>query len=360
MTPAAGTDGAESRVPPKRPPRRRRERHWPGWLIVLTTVAVMLALISVLLAVVRLPFFTISPGPSKQVEPLVEIENAKTYDSSGELLLTTVSVTPVNGWELIRSIFDPDDQLVSREAINQGHTDEEVNEINKDMMENSKLIAIDIALRQLGYDVELVGKGALVTDVLKDGPAAEVLRPGDVIVGVDDRPVTVASEVSDALTSKKAGDSVKLEIRRDGSTKTVQAQMVIDPENPQRAIIGVILTTEELRVQTPGSDIDIQIDAGDIGGPSAGLVYTLAIINDLTPEGITKGKLVAATGEINPDGTVGAIGGVAQKVRSVEAAGADIFLVPQANLEEAQTVDADVQVVGVATVQDALAALQSL
>ncbi len=351
--------------PPGRPPRPpRRSGRWPSWAVSLISVGITVIVLgvaaTVLLTVVSFPYFAISPGPSKAVDELLEVENAQTYPPEGDVLLTTVSVTPVNGWVLLKSVFNSDDDLVSEESITGGRSDEEVEQVNTQLMDNSQLVATDVALRYLGYDVVLTGDGALVVEVVPEAPAASVLEAGDVIISVDGTPVKTTTELTDLLAQKKPGDGVALTVERGDEDSDAVTSLMASPDDPNKAILGVVVTTKDVRVETPGSDIEVQTDAGDIGGPSAGLSYTLAIINELTPDDVTKGKVVAATGEIDSEGNVGPVGGISQKVRSVEDAGAVVFLVPQGNYDEAITVDTDVEIIPVATLDEAMTALAGI
>jgi PDZ domain-containing protein len=150
---------------------------------------------------------------------------------------------------------------------------------------------------------------------------------------------------------------VSLVIERDDAERTVEIALAANPEDPNRAMIGVVVQTADFDVEAP---VDVTIDSREVGGPSAGLVYTLTIMDRLSAEDLTKGKRVAATGEMSLDGVVGAIGGIEQKVRSVEAVDADLFLVPDGNCDAATKKAEKVEIACVATIDDAVAALAAL
>lgn len=319
-----------------------------GWVVVL---------VSVLLWLVDLPYFTLSPGRSEDVAPLLKVDGVQTYPHAGSFMFTTVSVTPVNGWELLRSWFDSRDVMVPSEQITGDQPPEEVKRVNDALMENSKTVATVVALRRLGYTATPSGSGAEVVSVADGKPAAGVLQPDDVITAVDGAPVRTVQDATSLLGGHHPGDTVALSVRRgDDATDDVEVTMAQrSPEEPDKAVVGVTLQTADFKVETP---FPIEITTQGIGGPSAGLAYTLAIIDDLTPDDLAGGAKVAATGEIEPDGSVGPIGGIKQKVYSVEDAGADIFLVPTANYADAAEVATKVEVVPVANVDEALAALE--
>lgn len=336
------------------PPRRRARPPGRGRAAVLI-VGWVVVLVSVLLWVVRLPYYTLAPGRSENVAPLLKVDGVQTYPHDGEFLFTTVSVTPVNGWELLRSWFDDHDVLVPSEQINGNQSPDEVRRVNDALMENSKTVATIVALQRLGYTAAPTGSGAEVVVVADDKPAAGVLRPDDVITAVDGAPVKTVQDATSILGAHRPGDTVALSVRRDDASEDVNVTMAQrSPEEPDKAVVGVTLQTADFRVDTP---FPIEITTQGIGGPSAGLAYTLAIIDDLTPDDLAGGARVAATGEIDPDGSVGPIGGIKQKVYSVEAAGADLFLVPAANYEDAASVATKVEIVPVENIDAALAAL---
>lgn len=336
-------------------PPRRRTRPPGRWRATLLIVGWVVVVISVLLWAVRLPYYTLAPGRSENVAPLLKVDGVQTYPHDGEFLFTTVSVTPVNGWELLRSWFDTRDVLVPSEQINGDQSPDEVRRVNDALMENSKTVATMVALQRLGYTAAPTGSGAEVVAVADDKPAAGLLHPDDVITAVDGAPVKTVQDATAILGAHRPGDTVALSLRRDDTSADVDVTMAQrSAEEPDKAVVGVTLKTADFRVDTP---FPIEITTQGIGGPSAGLAYTLAIIDDLTPDDLAGGARVAATGEIEPDGSVGPIGGIKQKVYSVEAAGADLFLVPAANYEDAASVATKVEVVPVENIDAALAAL---
>lgn len=318
-----------------------------GWLLVV---------FSLLMTFVPLPYYRMSPGRSFDVEPLLNIEGPPTYEHDGRFLLTTVSVAPLNGWQWLASVFDSHDELVRKEQMDGDHDPEEIRRINEAMMESSKLVATVVALRELGYEVTVTGDGAEIVSVTQGVPAAGVLSTGDLLVGVEGTPVKTARDATTALADRRPGDQVGLEVEGpDGSRRTVSVEMVPREEDPTKAMVGIRLDTRNVKLNTP---FPVDVTTRDIGGPSAGLVYTLGIIDDLSPEDLAAGHRIAATGTMEPDGAVGAIGGVEQKVIAVESAGADLFLVPRDNYDAAAATATRVKVVAVDDIEGALAAIR--
>lgn len=329
----------------------------PRWLRIFGTVAFGLSVIMIISSFIKLDYIALSPGQAYETETMIKINGATTHSHKGELYMTTVSVShlTVLGWVVAK--IDRNAEIVPAGQINGSHSDEEVDRLNKALMKASKMNATVVALEKLGYSVQRTGDGAIVAEVSKEVPANGLLEAGDLIVEIDGQPVHLVTDLTTALEGTKPGETASLIIDRGGKRETVDVPLIKNPRDPSKGMIGIIAQTKDLRIQ---SDIKVTIDSLDVGGPSAGLVYTLTIIQDLTKVDITKGHRVAATGEMNLDGTVGAIGGVEQKVRSVEKAGADIFLVPDANCAAARQAATDVKVACVNNINEALAALGTL
>jgi PDZ domain-containing protein len=189
-----------------------------------------------------------------------------------------------------------------------------------------------------------------------------VLQPGDVIVGVDGEPVALAADATSRIGGHGPGDEVRLSVERaatpDAGHEDVVATLVAHPQDPSRGFLGVNVQTDELRYDFP---VDVKIASERIGGPSAGLAFTLEVLDVLTDGDLTGGLDVAATGEILDGGAVGPVGGVAQKAVAVERAGVDVFLVPSSEVELARKYASDdLRIEPVDTLDDALAVLDEL
>ncbi|MCC7077203.1 MAG: PDZ domain-containing protein [Acidimicrobiia bacterium] len=345
--------GASGAAEPEAPARWRP----PRWLKVFGGVTVFLAIALVVGSTVRLDYYSIAPGDSYETLPLVGVEGAPTFDHDGSLYMTTVSVTPVTLLEWVATRLDSDAVLVPSEQIDGGKSDKEVDEVNQALMDGSKLNAEAVAFEKLGIPVTFTGSGALIVEVAEDVPAADLLERGDVVKSVNGTPVKIVTDLTALLAPLPAGTSVSLVVERDGRERTVDVPLVANPEAPGKAMVGIVVQTADFDVESP---VEVTIDSRNVGGPSAGLVYTLTIIDRLSPEDLTHGRRVAATGEMSLDGTVGAIGGVEQKVSSVEGVDADLFLVPDGNCDAAKEKAESVEVVCVSNIDEALAALDAL
>jgi Lon-like protease len=300
------------------------------------------------------------PGPAEDTLQLVSVEGARSYSSTGQLLLTTVAVQDelsFRAWIDARTSRIVD--AVPRERIYPPGSDrDDVAEMNAALMADSQLVATIAALEELGYELE--GEGALVAAVTEDAVTDE-LEPGDVIVAVDGATVRESRDVVDLVQASRPGEVVELLVAGTSGERLVRVTLGGSPEDPDLPYIGILLTTE---LDLP---VDVSIDAGVIGGPSAGLMFALSIIDRLGAEDLTGGAVIAGTGTVDRDGVIGAVGGVRQKI--VGATDADsggrpatVFLVPRGNLEDARsaTVPRDVLLVPVGTLEEALTALDEL
>jgi PDZ domain-containing protein len=189
-------------------------------------------------------------------------------------------------------------------------------------------------------------------------PAAGILQPGEVIVALDSKAVALKEDLVAAIAAHRPGDTVTLSVVKGSGQAPQPVSVKLGARADGSAILGVTLQTRNQRFDVP---VKVTIDSGNIGGPSAGLAFTLAVLDVLTPGELTGGVPVAATGTIEPDGRVGPVGGVAQKTAAVRRAGAKMFLVPSAELKEAQAhAGKNLQIVRVDSVDDALRALSGL
>lgn len=303
---------------------------------------------------IELPYYAFSPGPvGDAVEAVRVVGDVPAYPPRGELLMLTVAVQPVNAYEVVEAAGDPTVDLVRREAIRRpGETDEEFTKRTLEAMDLSVRTAVLVALDRVGIPV--VSDGVEVVEVLSGYPAESLLRPGDVIRRVEGRPVETVGDLAEALVGRKPGDRITIELERNGEVLSVGVELGESDQEPGRALIGV-------RVQDYTPSLPVTIEPGNIGGPSAGMMYTLAVIDVLTEGDLTGGHVVAGTGTIGRDGSVGPIGGVRQKVVAAEAAGAELMLVPRSNYDEALGAPRrSMELVPVETVDDALEYLASL
>jgi PDZ domain-containing protein len=331
----------------------KRAHRWPVVAAVLAIVAAGLLMAG---WSVRLPFYAFSPGPVGNAVAAVEVGEVSTYQLEEELLLLTVSSQEVNPLEALIAGFDPTVDLVRREAVRSpDESDEDFVARNQANMDISKDTAITLALTRLGYEVVTRSDGVLVIEVVPDLPVADVLAANDVITALQGEPIELPEEIGHVLSGLQPGDNVQVELRRGGLTMSVSVELAASDDDPGRPIIGISAAPLNPRFEYP---FRIDIDAGLIGGPSAGMMYTLAVLEVLAPESLVAGHIVAGTGTIDADGNVGAIGGIRQKVVAAEAAGAELMLVPALNYDEALTAPRNgMELIPVATLDEALTAL---
>jgi PDZ domain-containing protein len=316
----------------------------------LTAGAGAVALVAAVFALnfYRLPVVALVPGPAEDVLSRIRVEGgAKVYDSKGKLYLTSVGIDDdVRFYEGLLDLANHDVQLRPRqELFPQGETPEQVDQQNVDDMRESKTTAIVVALRRLGYRIE--PSGVDVNEVLNGSPADGRLRPGDRIRRVDGRRVASVKDVQAAIGRHHVGDRVVFQVQRDKRAAAVRVRVGADQGKPR---VGVALS--DVFANLP---VRISIETENIGGPSAGLMFTLSIIDRLTPEDLTGGRRIAGTGQITLDGEVLPIGGIAEKLIAARRQGATVFLVPKGNCDEVHGhAPPGLRLVRVADVGDAL------
>lgn len=312
-------------------------------------IAPVAALI-VALSVVDVGVFALSPGPAREVLPLIELDGPQTYQARGRLLLTTVSVSRVEVFRAIQGMLDPAVQVVpERQVVPRGVTEEEYEQATRSLMDESKVAAVAVVLEMLTDYPDEHGPGALVQDVVPGTPAHGVLHPGELIVAVDDRRVRDVDHLS-SLIRESEGRPLTLTVESDEEERTVRVRPR-RVEGEDHPVIGVIIVAS--------FPFEVTIDSGAIGGPSAGLMWALGVYELLTRENVLRGREVAGTGVIRLNGEVGPVGGIEQKVRAAERAGADLFVLPADNLEAARPMARDLRLVPVRSLEEAVRALSS-
>jgi PDZ domain-containing protein len=352
--PPPSPSGPPVQAPPPLPPKRRRRP-----LAIAGTVAGVIVVLAIVAGtLIRLPYVLIAPGTAQSVERAVKIEGAPTFPHRGQVLLLTVSVSGdrPNVFAVLSGWLDDDTEVLPEDEVLQGKSREEEQRLNRLEMADSQMTAKRVALERLGYTVPVTGAGAVVTGVQKGAPADGKLRVGDVITAVDGQPVTLAEQIGPLVRARAPGQPVTFTVDRNGSTVevSVPTRAAEGGACPGRPQVGVVTRTRDEKFDFP---VDVKIDTGKISGPSAGLAFTLTIIDDLTPGDLTAGKRVAVTGTIEPGGGVGPIGGVEQKAVAADRAGAKLFVVPMAELKDARARAGDMKVVGIRTLDDALTEL---
>ena len=346
--------------PPPPPADSTRHARWP-W--VLGAIGVLAAAASLFALVVDLPYYALRRGSPRATEPTVSVEGAETFPAGDELLFTTVTVGQrrVNGFEWLEAKLSSDIELVPAELIDGGQTPEENQQLNQQLMDASEETAVVVALEHLGYEV-VSATGATTEDVVPDTPADGVIERGDTVVRAGGQPVERVEDFVAEIDARDPGDELTLVLESgdDGAPRRrATVELAAFPDAPAEPFLGVSgLTTRDLELDYP---FDVTIDPGQVRGPSAGLAFTLAVLDVLTPGDITNGVDVAVTGTIDGLGRVGQVGGVDFKALAAERAGAELFLVPEGEEDLARSrVGGDLRIVPVATLQDALEALHEL
>jgi PDZ domain-containing protein len=340
-------------APPAPPPEpgRRSRRRTVAWVVTALALAFVLGA-----SFVPLPYYLFQPGSVRDTEPLISVKGTRTYETDGAIGYTTVSLRQARLFGLMRAWVDDDIDVVKREDVLQGRDVEQNQQLNLQMMVNSKQVATQVALEQLGFQVD-VTVGQLVDQVVPDSPADGVLEPGDTIVAVDGQRFDDPDDLGRALEGKAPGEKVTVTVRPASGQAEEKHELTLapSPDDPDKGVMGVRIVPVAIDYDFP---IDIAIDTGNVGGPSAGLAFTLGIIDTLTPGSLTGGHDVAVTGTINADGTVGPIGGSAQKAAAVRDKGIKLFLVPRADYKDAAAHSGkSLKVVAIDDLDDALRVL---
>lgn len=342
------------------PPAPRLSRLW--WF----TAPVLTVLIGavIIVATMRLPYVALAPGGARSVQPLVEIAEkpggpeVDVEPADDDLLYVTVS-TSVNPSGLLVLLGWLDDQVQiepSKPFLGTQSSDEN-RRLNLALMTDSQDKARKVALERLGYEVVTTHIGAFIEDVDPSYPSASVLKPGMTVVGADGARVRTVDDLVAAITAHEPGDRISLEVVPLGGEgpETVVTKLGERRGEPGTAALGVSLADRS----TYRFPVRIEIDTGQVGGPSAGLAFTLAILDRMTPGSLLGDRRVAVTGTIELDGSVGPVGGVDHKTEAAVREGAKLFLVPPDELADAKrAARGRIQVRSVASLDQALAALE--
>lgn len=270
-------------------------------------------------------------------EPVVDVEGLETFETSGSLDFLTILVdggprSDVTAWDWLLAELDPATTVYEADQIYPPDvTAEQIQDQNVEMMQRSQNGAAVVALRAFGVEVP---EDVKVAQIVTDAPAADVLEVDDQILAVDGTQIAKPAEVSDILQGFEPGEVVPFSVLRDGEELALEVPTgesdpnPAEPDAPARTVIGVFLVSD---YELP---YVVTIDAGNVGGPSAGMMFALAIYDKITPGPLTGGLNIAGTGTINSDGEVGGIGGIHQKMYAAERAGVDYFLAPAENCDE--------------------------
>jgi PDZ domain-containing protein len=310
----------------------------------MAVVGLGLALVFLAASVVMVDRYADAPGTADEVNDRIAFSDLPRYDSNGEILFVTVAQPHLTGLQAAIGWLDPDVREETFDEKYPDRTPEEERQAAQVDMRNAKNDAPYVALTRLGFPTSLVpGKvvvGSLLCEEASDDgktclnfvPAADFLKPGDEFVSVNGDPIQTRDDLTRVLHGSVPGDQVDVVVRRGGDGTeanpgeeiTGKVTLIESSAEPGRALFGLI-TADTTQVEIP---ISVDIDTGRVGGPSAGLAFTLTLLDELTPGELTGGNKVAVTGTIDVNGNVGPIGGLRQKAAAVKAEGASAFIVP--------------------------------
>jgi PDZ domain-containing secreted protein/Zn-dependent protease/CBS domain-containing protein len=330
------------------PERAARAAGPAVWIVVTLAIALAAS------AFYRPPLAVLSPGGAIDVSDDISIQGAPVDRVSGEYLLLAVRVERPTGLIALYSILHPERDVIPLSAVApEGLSDQDFVSQQRNLFRESQLFAAAAAARAAGLSVTLEGTGARILATVPGSPASGLLREGDVITAVNGTRVTLAPDLANFITSQPQGTRFQLTVLRAGREVQVAVNSaLIDRQRQGRPAIGVLAETRDFNVDLP---FEIRFKDRDVGGPSAGLAYALAIADMLDRKDIANGRTVAASGTVEVNGEVGPVGGLDQKAAAAEAAGAEILLVPA---EEVRAVGStDLRLSGVGTLEDAIATL---
>ncbi|GGJ86842.1 hypothetical protein GCM10007063_06700 [Lentibacillus kapialis] len=313
----------------------------------------------------KLPYYIYKPGGADALNPIVEVEGGN--KSEGDMHLVTVrggQATPVQ--YLWAKILPNQDILPLNKVRPEGVSEDEYFHAQLQMMESSQEASTVVAYKAANEDISIDYNGVYVVSVVEEMPAEEVLNTGDRIVGIDGRSIDESSDLVEYVENKQAGDTITVNVVRDEKKFEKDITLKPFPEADGKVGIGIQLVTDRSVEVNP----EVNFSSGDIGGPSAGLMFSLEIYDQLTEEDLTKGYQIAGTGEVNYQGDVLRIGGAEKKVIAADQEGCDIFFAANndeaehSNYEEAlktaEEIGTDMEIVPVKSFDDALQYLQEL
>jgi PDZ domain-containing protein len=335
-------------------------------------VLVMGALLTTALVVAAffpVPYYSIGPGDARSVNDRIEVSGATIYPPDGDSMFVTVGVNKLTALGAALGWLDPNADVVEQRRILGDRTPEESREENLQLMSYSKDFATYVALTHLGFPVDITGGGVVIDSLCmqpaadgqscaEESPASAVLDPKDLITRIGTTDIHLPDDIAPALEGRSPGDVVPVTFER-GDDPAQTADVTLTAADDGRTILGIVPNPSPPTDISFSFPIDVQIDSGQVGGPSAGLAFTLALLDELTPGDLNGGATVAATGTIDTSGNVGEIGGIRQKVVAVKRSGATLFLVPKSleSIAAAEAAGSSLEVRGVETIDDALAVL---
>lgn len=330
-----------------------------AWFLPLSLAIIVSAAL-----LVPLPLFLESPGDPVSLGEAVAVGVEEPDELSGDFLLTAVNVRRATTTGVLRAVVDPEVSLVTAARIvPPGQDDAVYFDRQREVFRESVSTAAAVGLSAAGFPVDteaVTGSGVLVLRVLGRSPAEGTLRPGDVIVAVDGRPVLVADDLRGLIATSEDGGPHEIRVRRDGEERMVTVVPGEFPigEGGFSHGLGVEIQTVDQRIELP---VDVDVESGRIGGPSAGLMMALTVYDKADPDvDLAARRTIAGTGTLSLQGDVGPIGGIAGKVLAAGRRDVDVFLAPASQLDVARhavPAGSDLEVVGVASFDEAVEVL---
>lgn len=331
--------------------------------------AVLLAIIAA--AFIPLPYYVTKPGDAHKLDPIVQVDGGDKNDT-GTLMLTTIRMGPANIYSYTWAYFRKYEEILPKEEVRYPHeTDDQYNIRQFHLMDTSQQNAVTVAFDEAGKSYNWVYKGVYVLGVFPGMPAENKLKAGDRIVAIDGKKLNSSKEMTNYIQSKKPGEKIFVTYVRDKKKQKTKIKLKAFKELGGKSGVGISLSDDRVLKSNPG----VKLHAEEIGGPSAGLMFSLEIYDQLMEEDIAAGLRIAGTGTIASDGTVGRIGGISQKVVAADRSGAQYFFAPDdtlppgrenlpTNYEEAKKaakeIETDMKIVPVKTFSDAVDFLRNL
>ena len=335
-------------------PLRYRWSFPAKFFFYLLTIATLLA---------PIPFVFFKPGvPDNVAGKIISIKDAKTYPINGKLFITSILVTnpdsPVFGAEtLVNWAIGPHVVLPKESVYPPIQPAQKIERDSRNEMESSKVTSTAAALRYLGYDFDEV---YYVSDIRDYSDAIKKLKIGDVITDIDGKKINQIEEIRTSYTNKSIGDPLLITVERkdkNGKVTLVTTRVILvenlDIEEKERPAIGILVGTS---ARFP---IDVDFNLPGVGGPSAGLIFAVGIVEKLTEEDLVRGRKIAGTGTISASGKVGGIGGIEEKMVGASRIGATIFIAPRENCPDIEHVPNGLKVIPVSTLSEAIEALRA-
>lgn len=341
-----------------------KERKRRGSIFYTTIIIIAIVLFG--LSFYQLPYYILKPGGADVVSKMLHVKGSQ--KEKGDFMLVTVLVGKADPYQYLWAKMHKYYQILPDQSIQQpDETQQEYDLRQLNYMDDAQKTATYVAYKSAGKNPKIQYQGVLVLNVVSSMPASKELQPGDIIIKVNNKPVKDVTDIQTAIKGKKAGDTVQLTVKRNGKTMPLTVHIGIFPKsftqsNKKTPGIGFV-GSQQFNVKVNPA---VSFNTGSIGGPSAGLMMTLEIYEELTSKNIRKGHEVAGTGTIAMNGTVGPIGGISDKVIAASRKGADIFFAPKADGEAkqaqqtAKAIGTKMKVVPVSTFQDALNYLKTV